>query len=376
MLDAKKKFYLFKKEKNFCAVPWNNIKVGMDGSVTTCTHGTETLGHVKNHTIDKILYHDKLNSIRDDLFNNLAISNCSMCKSYETNDYHYLRGLYNELFASSQVDYSNNSEFTLSAIDLHWSSICNLKCITCWAKQSSSIAVEQGEPILHTPTVDANKIIDYIVQNQNNLKEIYLSGGEPTLIKYNLTLLKKLEKRENLQIRINTNMTFDADNQIISELKKFPNVMFTISADAIQDRFEYIRRGAQWEKFLYNLTELKRLHFKWRMNSVFFVCSALKLIETFDFFRQNFDIQDFTINQLQMNHFDLQARNLPQKIKDVCVEKYLLELGKDKNLTGQLQNCINELQLSKLASYQAYLDNIDRLTNKNWKEIFPELYDG
>jgi hypothetical protein len=152
--------------------------------------------------------------------------------------------------------------------------------------------------------------------------------------------------------------------------------MFTISADAIQDRFEYIRRGAQWEKFLYNLTELKRLHFKWRMNSVFFVCSALKLIETFDFFRQNFDIQDFTINQLQMNHFDLQARNLPQKIKDVCVEKYLLELGKDKNLTGQLQNCINELQLSKLASYQAYLDNIDRLTNKNWKEIFPELYDG
>lgn len=373
MIDPKKKFLLFKKTNNFCSVPWNHLKVAMNGDLSTCVYGTENFGNLADQSIDQVIYGDTFKEIRQDLFNDKKIKNCQTCQSHENDDYLYLRDLYNPLFIKSEVDYSKTDQFVLSGVDLHWSSICNLKCITCWANQSSSIAIEQGKPILHTPKEHATKLIDFIVERQHSLREIYLSGGEPTLIKYNLQLLKKLSPRKDLQIRINTNMTFDLDNQIVQELKKFPNVLFTISADALNERFEYIRRQASWKKFCNNLTELQNYHFTWRVNSVFFVCSALQLTDTFNFFRKNYKIDDFTINQLHMDHPDLKARNLSQAVKDQCLDLYSLEINKNKNLTGQLTNCINELQQTKTHSFKEYLDSIDLLTNKKWQHIFPEL---
>jgi sulfatase maturation enzyme AslB (radical SAM superfamily) len=373
MIDAKKKFFLFKKTKHFCSVPWNHIKVSMNGDLSTCVYGTKNLGNLSTVTIDNVIFGEKLQKIRADLFNDKEIDNCQMCKSHENDQYLYLRNLYNPLFISSDVDYTQTDKFVLSGVDLHWSSICNLKCITCWPNQSSSLAIEQGIPILHTPKEHAIQLIDFIIEKQDTLKEIYLSGGEPTLIKYNLLLLQKLKKREGLHIRINTNMTFDLDNQIINELKKFPNVLVTISADSLNERFEYIRRGASWAKFCNNLTELQSYHFKWRVNSVFFVCSALQLTNTFNFFRDNFKINDFTINQLHMDHPDLKARNLPQKVKEQCLALYEQEVNQDENLKGQLANCIHEIKQTKTHSYREYLNKIDTLTGKNWQNIFPEL---
>jgi hypothetical protein len=74
-----------------------------------------------------------------------------------------------------------------------------------------------------------------------------------------------------------------------------------------------------------------------------------------------------------MDHPDLKARNLSQAVKDQCLDLYSLEIDKNKNLTGQLINCINELQQTKTHSFNEYLDSIDLLTNKKWQHIFPEL---
>lgn len=381
-MNYKKKFYLFKQAKNFCAVPWNHFKVNMNGDITTCTFGTETFDNLVDNDIGNILQSSSLRNIRQDLYNDKKIKNCQVCNSYENitdhTKYHYLKDLYNPMFIKSSVNYENNQDFILSGIDLHWSSLCNLKCITCWAKQSSSIAVEQGVPVLHTANKEAEKIISFVVQNQDNLKEVYLSGGEPTLIKHNLQLLTKLNKRQELQIRINTNMMFDDDNQIINELKKFPNVIITVSADSTEEKFNYIRRGADWKILVQNIQKLQKYHFKWRINSTFFVCTAFNLLETFDFFWNQFGINDFTINQLQMDHSDIRARNLPDKIKKICQEKYLNIINNssnDKNLVGQLVNCINELENPSSESYIPYLDGIDKKVDKNWKQIFPELID-
>jgi MoaA/NifB/PqqE/SkfB family radical SAM enzyme len=302
----------------------------MDGDISTCVYGKELLGNLQQDPITDILQTTKLKEIKDNLYNDIQDYNCSHCGSYENagenQSYNYIRDLYNPMFIKSEVNYSQPQDFVLSGIDLHWSSLCNLKCITCSPEQSSSIALEQKIKILHTPTEKANKLIDYIIENQCTLKEIYLSGGEPTLIKYNLKLLQSLNKREDLRIRINTNMTFDCENQIVKELKKFPNVLITISADSISNKFNYIRRGADWNVFLKNLEMLqKHKNFRWRLNSVFFVCSAVTLLETFDYFTRNFQIEDFTINQLQMGHTAIRSRNLNNKIKKKKVNSDLLK---------------------------------------------------
>lgn len=375
MISPKKKFFLFKQSDNFCSVPWNHIKVDMSGDIYTCVAGKEKLGDL-SMSLEEVLTNNRLQTIRNSLSNDTVPRNCSGCRTLENNDYLYVRGLYNPMFQSSPVDYDDNSAFTLSGLDLHWGSTCNLKCITCWSKQSSSIAQEEGMPILNTPTDQADKLIDHIVQNQTTIKEIYLSGGEPTLIKHNLRLLKQLRKDLNFVIRINTNMMFDADNQIINEIKKFPNVLFTISVDEMNERYNYIRRGANWDKFIHNLKELQKLHFTWRVNTVFFVGSAMNLAKTQQYFIDNFNIDDFTINQLFMGHTDIRARNLSDKNKEQCIESLVEHQNlhrANKNLRGNIDNCLRELSYARDEDYRGFFDKVDQKAGTNWRELFTEL---
>ena len=380
MKDAKRKFFLFKQSKHFCSVPWNYIKVNTDGSVRTCVNGETPLGNINDSNITEILSDPKLTAIRTNLSADIPDKNCTACQQYHNvnnfYEYKFLRELYNPMFKFVDIDYDNSNSFKLSGIDLHWSSVCDLKCITCWSKQSSSIAIEEGKEVLHTPTDKANQLIDYIVENQSGLEEIYLSGGEPTLIKHNLHLLKRLRREQNFVIRINTNMMFTEDNPILKELLEFPKVLVTMSADAMGDRFNYIRRGANWHHFIKNLDRLHKTHFTWRLNSVFFVGSVLHLSDTQKFFVDNYGINDFTINQLAMDHPELACRNLTAELKQQCRDKLSQHQNaykNNKNLSGQLTNCITELDTDGTPAYKDYFESIDKKAGTHWSATFPEL---
>lgn len=382
MIDPIKKFMLFRKNKNFCSAPWNLLYVNTNGKVATCTNGTDTLGNVHDTQIEQILNDIKNQKIKSSMLNDQMVDNCKACVSLENhgndnNEYKYLRNMYNEMFVDQTINYNNVTDFALGAVDLHWSSICDLKCVTCWATQSSSIANEQGLPIQHTNTETALKVIDFIVSNQKTLKEVYFSGGEPTLIKYNLNLLKQLEKRDDLLIRVNSNLMWDTDNSIVKEILKFPNVMFTCSADNLDQKFEYIRRGATWERFVSNLKYLSTFsNVKLRINSVFFVLSAFDLLDTIDYFYTHFEINDFTINQCGMGHTYFRCRNLSSNFKESIKTKLLSAKEKYRdnlNLVGCLNNCLAELENSATECYNQYLDDIDFIAKTDWKERFPEL---
>ena len=377
-MDPKKKYYLFKQSENFCAVPWNHIKVEMDGTITTCVNGKQPIGHLANSSIDEITTSPEIAQIRSSLYQDTAHSNCSTCIKYEDDtEYKFLRNLYNPMFQDADIDYSDNQMFKLSAIDLHWSSTCNLKCITCWANQSSAIAQEEGKPILHTPDEQADKIINLILSRQHDLKEIYLSGGEPTLIKHNVKLLRRLDKSINCRLRVNTNMMFEQNNPVITELRKFKNVLVTISADATEDSFEYIRRDANWNKFLDNLYFFKtQTDFSVRLNSVFFIASAMYLTDTQQFFYDRYKIEDFTINQVKMGHTNIQCRNLPDQVKLECIEKitqHKQQHASNSNLVGQLNSCLQELQTPWEEHYVSFFDSFKNKTTSNWKDVFTEL---
>lgn len=380
MISPKQKFQLFKQSKNFCSAPWNLLYVWTDGSVKTCTKGLQNLGNIQVENLDGILNNLQSNTIKQKMLDDHVVDNCRKCIKLENEGtggkkYKHLRNLYNEMFKFQDVDYDSNN-FKLGALDLHWSSTCNLKCVTCWAQQSSSIAQEQNLPVQHTPSTIAYPLIDWIVENQQTLKEVYLSGGEPSLIKYNLYLLEKLEKRPDLLIRVNSNLTWDKNNKIIQEILRFPNVLFTCSSDGIGKKFNYIRRGADWSVFEQNIKYLQQFPVKLRINSVNTVMTALDLTDSIDFYLDKYSIDDYTINQCEMEHTYLRTRNMPDQIKPVIKNKIIAAIKKynyNLNLVGCLQNCLHELEHTKSENYSDFLDNIDILANTNWRQVFPEL---
>lgn len=381
-LNPKQKFILFRQQKRFCSAPWNLLYISPDGSVPTCTKGSGKLYNVNDTDIETIVQGQKFQDIRRNILADSVVENCTKCYTLENrgdgqSQYHHIRNMYNELFIDQTVDYNDLSGFKLGAVDLHWSSICDLKCITCWSKQSSSIAKEQNLPIQHTKTQTALKIIDFLVLHQSGLKEVYLSGGEPTLIKYNLNLLRRLDKRPDLLIRVNSNMMWDTSNEIVQEILKFPQVMFTCSADNLGDKFAYIRRGATWQRMVDNLCFLQKCsNVDIRINSVFFVLSAMDLHDTINYFHDEHQISNFTINQCGMGHTYLRCRNLPENQKQLVREQLSMIQQKyqdNLNLVGSINNCQTELDHTCTESYKSYLDEIDVLAKADWRSLWPEL---
>ncbi|MDC0862965.1 twitch domain-containing radical SAM protein [bacterium] len=380
MFDPKTKFKLFKQNKHFCSAPWTVLYVGMNGYTKPCTRSI--ISHdLTSNTVEEIASNDKYKTLRGEILKDNITDNCKKCLLSENvtdaGDFLSLRHLYNVLSIDSTVDYTDVEQFQLKALDLHWSSLCDLKCVTCWHKQSSSIAIEQNMPVNHTPPAVADKIIDYVVTNQAGLNEIYLSGGEPTLIKYNLKLLRQIEKRPDLLLRVNTNMQWKQDNAIIQEILKFPNVMFTCSIDGFGEKFNYIRRGGNWNTTLNNIKFLQaQTNVDLRANTVFFVLTAQELPDIIDYFMQEVGAIDHTINQIAMGQEKLRCRNLPTRIKKQVKDKledYLVKYSDNLNICGNIKNCLTELEYDAVDDYRQYFDNIDKLQGSNWQNLYPEL---
>ena len=378
-MDAKKKFWLFKQSQHFCAVPWNHFEVWSTGDIRTCSKGS-SFGNINETSIEDILNSSKIKSIKDDLLADKLNTNCSGCHKLTTQDEHYdLRNHYNPIFKSFDIDYENTQAFELHGIDLHWNNTCNFKCVYCNPSQSSLIAEEQKITIRKSSAENIDKIIEMIVKNQYVMKEIYFSGGEPLLIKHNATLLAQLGNKE-LPLRVNSNISVANDNNpVFAEIKKFKNVLWTVSAEATGERFEYIRNGGNWTKFTDNLENIKKLGHNLRLNSVFFIGSLATIFDNIEYFIVNHNVTDITINQLS-GHSYLLARNARAELKEKTLARLekLLASGlvtPQSNSYYNILRCQKELQLpaDNDTGYVEYFDQLDHLRNTNWRNIFSEL---
>lgn len=379
-MNPKKKFFLFKQSKNFCAVPWNHFELYTNGDVRTCSKG-HAFGNINDQPLDQILQSPDIQSIKQDLLEDRASKNCTGCHRLSSGTDHYdLRNHYNPMFKNSDINYEDTTEFELNGIDLHWDNTCNFKCVYCNPDQSSLIAQEQGIAINRTDNKNIEEIIARVEKNQYAMKEIYLSGGEPLLIKHNAKLLKKITNTA-LPIRINSNISqATSSNPVFEELKRFKNVLWTISADdCAGERFNYARHGSDWDQFLANLDNIKTLGHGIRLNLVWFVANVSSITETIRYFIQEHGITDITINQLYSHEY-LLARHAPMSIKQQALEQIdeLLASGliqKNSNTWYNISRCKKELEIAESdpLGYCDYFDQLDQRRGTNWRQAFPEL---
>jgi sulfatase maturation enzyme AslB (radical SAM superfamily) len=159
---------------------------------------------------------------------------------------------------------------------------------------------------------------------------------------------------------------------------KFPNVLFTCSIDGMGDKFNYIRRGGNWERTIENIKFLQSFsNVDLRANTVFFVLTAQELPDIIDYFMEEIGSIDHTVNQVGMGQFHLRCRNLPSPIKEQVRDKLEKTFDKYKNnlnIAGNLKNCLLELDHNgDNAEYKNYFDMIDSRQGSNWRKLYPEL---
>ena len=348
---------------NWCPYPWNNLNTNTDGSLKLCcailenhhfTDKNETLNFGKDN-IEKIWNSDYVQKIRQDLLDNKKPKACDVCWKLEDKKIKSSRiAILEENIYSKNLkveDYPNSLELRLG-------NKCNLKCLTCWSVSSSSIyeerkkALNEKQSLPDWLSVNWNSETKY-VDSQNydwynsekfdenfhkiakGLKRLYLTGGEPTLIKSNIKILKSLEQAKNKDCHISftTNLSL-WNEEFYQQLEKFNNCEIQISIDGYGELNEYIRNPSDWLKIDSNLNRLIDLEAgkKIKIYTVFSILNFLWIDELIEYLIKKFSNRkaEWVPIVLQAPEF-LSTDCLSENLKLKAVEKLKNILIKNNN---------------------------------------------
>ncbi len=335
-----------------CKLLENQVYIGVDGHYRFCCTSQEPKNseNVWSHTPEEWLDSESINTAKKQLENNEWPAACVRCMTEE------------EAGIESRRIKKENYGPGISHLDLRFGNSCNLKCISCWSFSSSSInqeAIEmksKGITPLHS-IIDKNVINWYdekfFTYFENlPLQEVYLTGGEPMMVKHLPEFLERLDP--SITIRFNTNATI-FNNKIYNILKKFKKVIMSLSLDAVGKRIEYIRYGSSWKDIEQNVQRYKEFC-KVDVTPTISVLNAIYYDEIIDWCRAN----NFKIYENLLLYPDyLHVKNAPDSLKEKF--KYI---DNWKNQPGDP------------AQQQVFRDNIaklDNFRNVNIKDYLPEV---
>ena len=189
------------------------------------------------------------------------IPGCSSCYQAERAGLTSRRMSSKELYENYHKDADINLTDAPRALDYSVGNLCNLKCTICYPATSSSVNQDHKELLkrgLESPWGNEQfPNYDWYTDERGDwlaslpdLREVYLTGGEPMMVKGLHSFLKKLDS--SVEIRFNTNGTIINPN-VYEELKRFETVNMCFSIDGIGKVNDYIRWGSDWKSIEQNM---------------------------------------------------------------------------------------------------------------------------
>jgi MoaA/NifB/PqqE/SkfB family radical SAM enzyme len=348
--------------------------------------GSNLLGNIKKESITNIVESPKLAQIKQDLLDNHSNDNCKSC--YESEKNSGIASLRNH-FNLHHPDIDKGLQF----LDLRWSNLCNLNCIYCDPGQSSSW---QDKLYPHTDKVIKNpydkELEEWVLSKSTQIHELILIGGEPLLMKQNISLLNKIS--DNARISIITNLSYNLSTNPCAELlfkRPSDNTLWNISVENYGDRFEYIRTGADWNQFETNLKLLvERAPNTVNLLMVYGIFSALNLFDTVKMYH-SMGIKKIQVNMLLGNpaldifKFPMSiieiARDQMQKVLEWQKETYSIDYDLYKchdieHILARLDEIIynNSHQIISKSKFIEEIEKYDRWTKRKFADLWTDEY--
>ena len=164
----------------------------------------------------------------------------------------------------------------LMFLDLKLGNICNLKCRICGSWSSSQFATEEINELGPNEKKQSyayqmlragawprenTQFWDQIDACLNDIRYIEFTGGEPFMIEQHFDMLQGIVDRgiaHQVEIHYNTNGTLFPE-KAVHIWRHFKTVEIAFSIDDLEQRFEYQRTNAEWNKVQINILKFKTL---------------------------------------------------------------------------------------------------------------------
>jgi MoaA/NifB/PqqE/SkfB family radical SAM enzyme len=422
--------------KTFCAIPFMGPMVDTTRKIRACCMTNERVsGGIKikdqpalagETTLMDAWNSEHVIDMRKKMINNELVESCNGCYFQEqigktSNRQHsiieWTDKLGKEKFDKIIETIIKNdfiSTDTPTYLDLRLGNLCNLKCRMCNPWNSSQIAKEHFElfennekykklwiqivgkniniPEEETPWYESNFFWDEIISFIPNLKKVYLTGGEPTLIENNFRFMQEIINQgyaEQIVLFFNINCT-NVNSRFLNLISQFKRVEINASVDGIGATNDYIRFPSKWkqiEKTLNQLAELNNVHLN--------ITPTLTIYNTLEcdniiLFAKELSLKhkrrigvDYSFNRgndaLNSTLIDLKYRQpvinrLGDLLKDPWVNHVALTRNAVESLIGLLSSTYSGDTVKYIEIFKDFTEVLDESREQNFKETFPELY--
>lgn len=428
--------------KTFCVYPWTSIMVNTSGSIDFCCIAKPSVLRGEDNKILDISTTSlsdawngrDMRAIRKSMLAGEKISSCKHCYLQEEVGKTSFREMHNNEWTNRighekidqlvQDSIANDYEVSDSPVylDLRLGNLCNLTCRMCNVFNSSQIVKEHvklygtdekytdiftrtygkdpefvRDPA-YTNKFDAEDFWDNINQWLPGLRKVYMTGGEPTLIKNNMEFLNRAADQghsKHITVFMNTNCT-NINKRFLEAISKFEHVDINASLDGVGDVNEYIRRTKDWEIILRNYTDLLRLkNVSSNITPVLQIYNLNKIHEVL-LLADELSDEIYGIHSNQTIGVDilinehpkyLDVRNLPVEMRENA-RKQLTSFKEEytlydrnwlaKNSIDGILNYLSQPQLEdwhqNLTDFVNITETWDRQRNQNFSAVDDELY--
>ncbi|MCB9204917.1 MAG: twitch domain-containing radical SAM protein [Flavobacteriales bacterium] len=381
---------------DFCYYPFMQILLTSDGRYRPCskhqdyiTHQGRELSIHHGDDMQDAWTSDYMQDIRQHFLENRQFEGCRECWRMQR------MGLRSMRYDSYQYGTSENQvsePITPTRIEINASNICNLRCRICYPNASSKWIKEHGELYGSNEKVYRNLPLPNLEQVKGwtqSLEEVCFFGGEPLLSEENMELLDHFissGNAERMSLLFNTNGTVFSE-EIIERLRPFKRVRMYFSVDDIGDRFEYQRKGANWDEVAKNIEKAYRLSRSPEGQNIDFkICCTVSILniyyfpEFFDYFGKNFPGLRIFWNLL-FDPWRLNVQILPRSVKLIISDRlkthvkstYTMSEPETKTIE-ELVTFMNEDVGKPFDEFFWYVNRHDTYRDESFRIVFDEFY--
>lgn len=322
--------------------------------------------------------------------NRLPLNGCMACVNAEPYSLFRSWNIWDDKNRPSDESLLNDEHFTTYEFVLNTS--CDLKCVYCGAKDSSSWAKELGEPIRKGDPIWKENVLSNLFEHlkskiykSDEKYWFFFSGGEPT---YNTETLKVIEKvieivpNPNIIITTNGNTKEKIMNRYMALMHNYSHVNWTfdVSMCDTYERAEAIRYGLNWNRAIANISRMLDEDCNVRIAPTVNMLSVSNMYSFVEFFYDLFDGKKkaneymFTFNMVQ--DVELSPMSMPTKYKHFLDDA--IEYCHSKNLSfGNYLTSVQNLIGTKIYKNTHQLIDIkwkyfkEKRKDTNWDELFP-----
>ena len=379
----------------FCILPWMHLATNASGNLRVCCNSTPGKNFIEKpdgkiyklqrDDLKEAWNSDTYKKIRTQMLNGERPEMCARCFKEEDVGIWSTRQAWNVKWKEEDVDYKVDAPFDIKYVDLRLGNLCNLKCRMCnpyasnqwvkeWAMINEDADLTELNRLKNLDWPQYNKTWDNLFKIVDSVEEIYLTGGEPTIIKEQFYLLEYCVKygyAENIKLKYNTNLT-NIPHELIEAWKDFKQVQLNCSIDAVGDLDRYIRYPSNWSKIQENFDIIQALP-----NSVIEIHNTVQMynILRLDEFIEWAKPYGHKIYFNILNHPEpLNIRVLPKHLKYLAKDK--LEQYTDiPKVQGIIDYMMAEDWNNKWSEFINYSKQLDESRGENLYDHIPEFKD-